>query len=178
MRRLAERNRHKLIEVLSERAASERVSARLYRRVVERVERAEPALRRMAPRLADQRRQELEHGRWLESQLRALGSDGFAVSERTQRVSTELRGIEELILDGHATIPELLHALLIAELADGVGWDLLVKLAERADDEPARQAFAERRTDQEEHVLFLRRAVAELLRNEVLGVPVTLPIAP
>ncbi|HZS37034.1 MAG TPA: ferritin-like domain-containing protein [Polyangia bacterium] len=178
MRRLAEVNRHKLIDVLNERAASERASARLYGRVVERVANAEPAIRRMLARLELQRDEELEHGRWLEAQLRALGSDGFAVTARTQRVIGELRGLEALILDGGASIPELFHALLIAELADAVGWHLLVKLAERADDRPAVEAFGKRLANQEEHVAFLRRAAEEFLRNDVLGVAVTMPIGP
>jgi hypothetical protein len=132
----------------------------------------------MAPRLADQRDREIDHGRWLDAQLRALGADAFAPSERAQRVTIELRGLEELILDGHATVPELLHALYGVELMDAAGWDLLVGLAERAGDEAARAEFAERRGDAEEHADFLRCALVELLRNDVLGVPVTLPSAP
>ncbi len=177
MRRLAEINRRKLIDVLTERAAAERASARLYGRVVDRVARSEPAIRRMAPRLADQRDREIDHGRWLDGQLHALGADAFAPSERAQRVTIELRGLEELILDGHATVAEMLHALLGVELMDAAGWDLLVGLAERAGDDFARRDFAERRDDAEEHADYLRQALMEMLRNDVLGVPVTLPSA-
>jgi hypothetical protein len=178
MRKLVEANRDKLGDVLIERAAAERVGARLYARVVERVARAEPAVRRMLPQLERQRDEEQEHGRWLAGELRALDRSAFSPNARAQRVNVELRGIEELILDGHATLPELFHALLGAELLDAAGWGFLVQLAARAGDESARRQFAERRLRKEEHVAFLRRAVEEFTHNDVLGVPVTMPIAP
>src|SRR5437868_3256316 len=152
MHRLSQANRHKLIDLLNERAASERASARLYARVVERVSNAEPAIRRVLPRLQQQRTEGIEHGRWLDAQLRALGSDSFTITARTQRLIGELRGVEQLVVDEGASIADLFHALLIAELTNTLGWQLLVALADRADDRPAAEAFGKRCAKQEEHV--------------------------
>ena len=49
-------------------------------------------------------------------------------------------------------------------------------LAASADDEPAREAFDHRRRQVEAHVDYLRRTLADVARNDLLGLPVTLPI--
>ncbi len=38
----------------------------------------------------------------------------------------------------------MFHALFAAELVDNAGWDLLVQLADEADDDEARRAFKKR----------------------------------
>ena len=178
MRRLAEINRDKLIDVLDERLAFERVSLRLYDAIIARVAHEEPAIRRMLPRLEDQRAEEREHASWLERQLVRLEADPTRQQRRARVAELETHGLEQVIVTADATVGEMMHALGIAELADEAGWRLLVELARDAGDLPAVEELEHRRAAEEAHVGFAQRALRELARNDVLGVPVTLPNSP
>lgn len=178
MRRLAEINRAKLVEVLSERLAFERLGVRLYDQLLARLADAEPAIARMRPRVEQQRDEEREHVAWLEAQLGHLDGGGAGGGRRVALVQTESQGLAHVVGDGASTVAEAFHALWAAELADAGGWELLVGLAEAADDAPAVDEFARRRDTERLHVAFLRRALAAFLRNDVIGAPVTMPIEP
>ncbi|HEU4612003.1 MAG TPA: hypothetical protein VFS15_07990, partial [Kofleriaceae bacterium] len=65
-----------------------------------------------------------------------------------------------------------------AELADNAGWDLLVTLADEAGDRDAKKAFKKRLHAEEEHLIFVRRAVQKIARREVLGEQVSMPTWP
>jgi bacterioferritin (cytochrome b1) len=175
MRRLAEQNRGKLIDLLMERLAFERAAMGLYDVVIGRLREEEPAVRRMLPQVEVQRDQEAEHVDWLETQVRALGGNPEGMTGRSRLVARELSGVEEVVRDRGARIAELLHALLAFELSDAAGWRVLVALAERVSDEPARLAFDGRLRHEEAHCAFLQRALEALTENDVTGAPVTLP---
>jgi hypothetical protein len=74
-----------------------------------------------------------------------------------------------------APLPHLLQALLAAELVDNAGWDLLAQLADEAGDREAKRAFKKRLHEEEDHLLFVRKAVEKLAFAEVLGEDVKLP---
>ena len=178
MRRLAELNRLKLIDVLAERLAFERAGVRLYDAVLSRLESAEPAVRRMLPRVEQQRAEAQAHAAWLEAQLRGLEAGAAAGTRRAELAHLETEGLLRIAGDGAATVQEMFHALYVFELTDEGGWDLLVQLADRGGDRTAREELGRRREAARAHVAFVRRALTELLVNEVLGSPVTLPIGP
>jgi hypothetical protein len=69
-------------------------------------------------------------------------------------------------------------ALLTAELIDNAGWELLLELADDADDADARREFRKRAHHEEEHLLFARRAVVACSRRTLLGQAVQLPTSP
>lgn len=83
-----------------------------------------------------------------------------------------------MILDGDNEVSHLFHALLTAELADNAGWDLLASLADEAGDRDAERAFKKRLHEEEEHLIFARKAVERLARREVLGEQVSMPTSP
>ena len=87
------------------------------------------------------------------------------------------QGIEHVI-ERDAQLPHDFHALLIAELADNAGWDLLVQLADEVGDRDAKKEFKKRLHEEEEHLLFVRHAVEQFAKDEVLGEPVTMPSSP
>ena len=71
-----------------------------------------------------------------------------------------------------------MHALLTAELVDNAGWELLLELADDADDADARREFRKRLHEEEEHLIFMRRAVVAFARRNVLGQTVLMPASP
>lgn len=74
-----------------------------------------------------------------------------------------------------AELPHLFHALLAAELVDNAGWDLLAQVADEAGDREARKEFKKRLHEEEDHLLFVRKAVEKLAFRDVLDEDVKLP---
>jgi bacterioferritin (cytochrome b1) len=138
----------------------------------------EKAIIKMLDQMTEHRDQEKEHEDWLEEQIRALGGDAHTQTQKGRLVEVESQGIEKVILDDRSALPDLFHALLAAELVDNAGWDLLVELADEADDSDAKRAFKKRLHEEEEHLLFVRRAVESFAAKEVLSEPVSMPTAP
>ena len=179
MKALAQNNRDKLIDVLTERLTFERAGVKLYDKVIQQVRSSkERAIGKMLGQLTEHRNQEKEHEEWLEEQIRNLGGDAHGSTDKSRLIETESKGIEEVILGNGATLPQMFHALLAAELVDNAGWDLLVGLADEADDDEAKRAFKRRLHEEAEHLVFVRRAVEDFTAHEVLGESVSMPTSP
>jgi bacterioferritin (cytochrome b1) len=176
MGELAKYDTGKVIDVLNERLAFERAGVKLYDRILEvmRTTANDENVARMLPEMQEHRDEEKEHEEWLEAQIRALGGDAHAETEKSQLVTRESKGIEEVVMSD-AQLPHLFHALLAAELVDNAGWDLLVQLADEAGDRAAKREFKKRLHEEEDHLLFVRSAVEKLAFQEVLGEDVKLP---
>jgi rubrerythrin len=110
--------------------------------------------------------------------VRALGGDVHAMTDMAALEVRESSGIADIITDGDNEPRHLFHALLAAELADNAGWDLLVELADEANDRDAKKQFKKRLREEEEHLVFARRVVRRLARRDVLGEDVTMPTWP
>jgi len=170
MQILAKHNREKVIDLLTERLAFERASVKLYDSTIAKMHRAaDPGIQRMTLQVQEFRDQEKEHEDWLEEQIRTLGGDAQGTTEWSTLAKVESKGIENVVLDDDQDISHIFHALFTAELVDNASWEILVQLADEADDEAARRAFRVRLHEEEEHLTFLRRAVAAFARTRVLG---------
>ncbi len=175
MKDLANYDKVKVIDVLNERLAFERAGVKLYDRVLE-VMRAsgDENVMRMLDEMQGHREEEKEHEEWLEEQIRSLGGDAHAETDKSRLVTRESKGIEEVVMSD-AELPHLFHALLAAELVDNAGWDLLAQIADEAGDHSAKRDFKKRLHEEEDHLLFVRRAVEKLSVAEVLGKAEKLP---
>lgn len=179
MRKLAQRNKPKLLDLLNERLKYERSSVKLYDSLIEKVKRAGDAnIMRMMPQLKEHRGQENEHAEWLEQQIRDLGGNAQADTDMSQLIQKEAKGIEEVMLDGDMNIMHQFHALMAAELVDNAGWDLLVQLADEADDGDARRAFKKCLHEEEEHLELVQKAMGDFMREAVLKEPARMPTSP
>jgi bacterioferritin (cytochrome b1) len=179
MKRLAQNNKDKVIDYLTERLTFERVGVKLYDSIIAKMQKSGDAqIKKMLDPMREHRDQEKEHEEWLEQQIRSLGGDAHGKTTMAKLVERESAGIENVVLNGDPEIPHLFHALYTAELADNAGWDLLVQLAEEADDLEAKRAFKKRLHEEEEHLIFMRRAVERFARREVLGQPASMPTSP
>jgi bacterioferritin (cytochrome b1) len=172
---LAQYDKDKVIDLLNERLAFERAGVKLYDRVLDvmRSQTDENAAR-MMDEMQAHRDEEKEHEEWLEEQIRSLGGDAHAETEKSRLVTRESKGIEEVVMSD-AQLPHLFHALLAAELVDNPGWDLLVQIADEAGDGEAKRAFKKRLHEEEDHLLFVRKAVEKLAFREVLEEDTKLP---
>jgi bacterioferritin (cytochrome b1) len=182
MRKLADRHRDKVIDLLNERLVFERSGVKLYDKILSEMKQAnDPLLHRMHPEMKKHRDQEKEHEEWLEDQIRNLGGDAHAQTEHSKLIVAESSGIEGVVLRGEGNgnaLPHLFHALLTAELVDNAGWELLLELADRADDDDARRELRKRLHEEEDHLYLIRRTVSKYARKEVLGEGAVTPVSP
>jgi bacterioferritin (cytochrome b1) len=176
MQKLAGKNVSRVIDLLNERLAFERAGVKLYDKILERMK-SDPQVARMIDQMREHREQEKEHEEWLEEQIRALGGDARTPSEKSILVQAESQGIEHVI-ERDPSLPHDFHALLTAELADNAGWDLLVQLADEVGDRDAKKEFKKRLHEEEEHLLFVRKAVEQFAKQEILGEPQKMSTAP
>jgi bacterioferritin (cytochrome b1) len=178
MKELIEKNKDKVIDVLNERLTFERSGVKLYDAIVGNMQRSKNAeIARMLAPMRAHRDQEKEHEEWLEEQIRALGGDAHGQTEMSELITAESAGIEKVVT-GDQNLVHQMHALLTAELVDNSGWELLLELADDADDADARREFRRRLHEEEEHLIFMRRAVVAFARRSVLGQAVLLPASP
>mgnify|MGYP005814240029 CR=1 FL=1 len=175
MDKLAQYDRSKVIDVLTERLAFERAGVKLYDRILAVMRgMADENVARMIPEMEGHRNEEKEHEEWLEEQIRAMGGSAHAETDLSRLVTRESKGIEEVVMSD-AELPHLLHALLAAELVDNAGWDLLAHIAGEAGDHGAKREFKKRLHQEEDHLLFVRKAVEKLSFQRVLGEDTQLP---
>jgi bacterioferritin (cytochrome b1) len=131
----------------------------------------------MLPTMKDHRDQEKEHEEWLEAQIRGMGGDAHAKTEMSELITAESAGVEKVVTSDKDLVHQM-HALLTAELVDNAGWELLLELADDADDAEARREVRKRLHQEEEHLIFMRRAVSAFARRSVLGKTVLMPTSP
>lgn len=165
---LGKTNPEKVIELLSERLAYERSGIKLYDAILKKVKRSRHTqLKKLVKELEEHRDQEVEHAEWCAENIRMLGGDPDARTERVMLVETEAQGIEQIIL-GDAPLSQMFHALNMAELGDNAGWAQLVGIAEQCGDEKAKKELQKRLRHEEEHLRLTHRILGMFVREEVL----------
>jgi rubrerythrin len=178
MKELAAKNRDRVIDLLNERLVFERAGVKLYDAILQNMKRSSnPEVARMLPSMQEHREHEKEHEEWLEQQIRSLGGDAHAKTELGELITAESAGVEKVVTTDQNLVHQM-HALLTAELVDNAGWELLLELADDADDADARREFRKRAHHEEEHLIFVRRAIVAFARRNVLGQSVLLPASP
>jgi rubrerythrin len=176
MKTLIAKSRDKVLDLLTARFVYECASVKLYDKILAKMSATggEDVLR-MQRKMSELRDEELEHEQWLESQIRAAGGDAHGQSEMSRLEEMETSGVEKVVLEGDEPLPKMFHALLLAELGDNAGWDLLANLAAEAGDHEAKRAIRRRLREEEEHLIFVRRVVQRQARRDVLGQRVAMP---
>jgi bacterioferritin (cytochrome b1) len=175
MQEIAAKNREKVIDVLCERYCFEVKGIDLYEKALEVIQASgDDNVMRMYDEMQEHCEEEREHATWLEQEIRALGGDPNAKTELVKLVEIESKGIEDIVM-ASSSLVHVFHGLLTAELADNAGWELLVQLADEAGDRDAKREFKKRLHQEEEHLIFVRKALLRLMQAEVLGEKVTMP---
>lgn len=170
MQKLAENHQERVIDLLMGRMTFERAAVRLYDSILMKLQTSEDAfVAGLIGPMQTYRDQEYEHASWLETQVEALGGDPSVMTDLATLVQAELKGIMEVVLENDMSASHMFHALLVAELIDNTGWELLLELADDADDDVARREFRKRAHQEQDHLAFVRQTVVALMRKLVLG---------
>lgn len=118
------------IDKLGERLAFERTGTRLYEEALSKFEvfgswEGGPSREQLQKVLSD----ELSHFVLLKECMEQLGADPTAMTPSADLVSVVSMGIPKALTDPRTNLRQCLEALLVAELADNAGWELLIELA-------------------------------------------------
>jgi glyoxylase-like metal-dependent hydrolase (beta-lactamase superfamily II) len=119
------------LDKLSERLAFERSGTRLYEGVIAKLDARgtfpNGPTREALVAIHDE---ELKHFKMLSAVVERLGADPTVMSPCADVGAVASSGLVQVIADPRTTLPQALHAILIAELVDTDGWQLLIDLCE------------------------------------------------
>jgi rubrerythrin len=155
------------LDKLGERLAFERTGTRLYECVIAKLEAADP--HPAGPTRADLeqiRNAEHRHFAMVRDAITQLGADPTAMTPCADLVAVAGLGWVQAIADPRTTLNQCLDVLLIAELADQGGWELLIGLAEQLEFDDLAQQFQTALAEEEQHVLLVRGWITAALLGE------------
>ena len=165
-----------LMDKIGERIAFERTGTRLYDALILKYEiLAEsdnaPALPNplndgeedVGATLQRIRTEEQAHFLMLCEVMRSLGGDPTAQTPCADATATASMGIMQVVTDPRTTLAQSLNAMLIAELADNAGWELLVELAQEAGKTEMAEMFANAMAEEQEHLVTIKSWLTALV---------------
>ena len=119
------------LDKLGERLAFERSGTRLYDALIGKCEVASSLPDAISlDQLRHFRQEEAQHFALVADCIRELGGDPTAQTPCADLAGVESSGLMQVVTDPKTTVNQSLHAILVAELADGAAWDELVVLAQ------------------------------------------------
>jgi hypothetical protein len=147
-----------LMDKLGERLAFERTGVRIYQALLSKLESSPPLPGGpTVPELLHIKEEELGHFELIKSAIESLGGDPTSVTPSADVTGVLSSGIPQVLADPRTTLRQCLDAVLVAELTDNDGWQLLIKICESlAEDELAAQ-FRLALSSEAEHLDNVRR---------------------
>lgn len=169
------------LNLLGERLAFERTGVRLYEAIIDRlpVFEHDGGAGRM-PSIAELRQMQAEELRHVDVVRRAidkLGGDPTAMTPAADLSGVASMGVLQLATDPRAQVAASLHALLIAELVDNDGWELLIQLARGLGQDEVVEEFTRASDEEHVHLTRVRAWMTQLVLREA-GVETGVPVAP
>lgn len=155
------------LDKLGERLAFERTGTRLYEAVMAKLDAADP--HPGGPSRADLaaiHAAEHRHFAIVRDAMTELGADPTATTPSADLIAIAGLGWVQAVSDPRTTLNQCLDILLIAELADGSGWQLVIELADQLGFDELGQTFRTVLLEEEEHVLRVRGWISAALLGE------------
>jgi hypothetical protein len=159
-----------LMDKLGERLAFERTGTRLYDALITKFDATQDSSTSMT--LADLQRirqDELGHFALVAGAIEAMGGDPTAQTPCADVTGVEVMGLAQVVTDPRTTIAQSLSAVLIAELADNAGWEMLIALARENGQDPMAADFTVALNEERVHL----QQVRAWLEEATIGRPVS-----
>ncbi len=155
------------IDKLGERLGFERTGVRLYEAALSKLEvhgtwNGGPSREQLEKIM----REELAHFALVHDALEKLGADPTAVTPSADLVSVASQGIPAVLVDPRTNLAQCLEALLVAELTDNAGWELLIELARGLRQEELAEQFEQALDTEAEHLVLVRRWLTAAVTGE------------
>lgn len=157
-----------LLNLLGERLAFERTGVRLYEALLAKL----PAFADggdvgpTAAELREFQEQELRHVEVCRAAIAKLGGDATAMTPAADLSGVAGSGVLQVVCDPRAQLADSLHALLVAELVDNDGWDLLVQLARALGQDELADSFTRAADEEQQHLMRVRAWLTALVMRE------------
>lgn len=155
-----------LIDKLGERLAFERTGVRLYESLQTKVGAAPDGCLVDRDRLARIRDDEESHFHLLARCLVSLGADPTAVTPCADVAGVSATGALQVLGDPRTTLAQALQAILVLEMTDNVGWDLLAELARECGHPELAESFAQPIDTEREHLETVRGWLRQCVMEE------------
>lgn len=167
MQKLMGKKPEVLLDKLGARLAFERAGTRLYDALLSKcLVRSDEATGLSLDRLREFRNEEAQHFMLVMEAIKDLGADPTAVTPGADVDGVASIGLMQVINDPRTSIAQSLHALLIAELADHDGWQLLIKLTEELGQDDMARKFRNALAEEERHLATIREFVEQSCLTE------------
>src|SRR5215208_2994669 len=150
------------LDKLGERLAFERMGTRLYEALLNKCE----MLGEMTPgptleQIEHIGREELEHFLLVNNAITELGGDPTVQTPCADMAGVASLGIMQVLTDPRSSMAQCLQAMLMAELTDNAGWELLIKLADNLGYDEMKTEFETALSHEEEHLMQVRTWLSE-----------------
>ncbi len=149
-----------MLDKLGERLAFERTGVRLYDQLIDKVEAIESSGTATVPLpvLMQIRDEEAQHFAMVARAIQSLGGDPTVQTPCADLAGIEASGLLQAVSDPRTTVAQSLHALLVAEMADNSGWEVLIALADEQQHDSMAAEFAAALANERDHLRFIREA--------------------
>ena len=163
-----------LIDKLAERLAMERTATRLYDALLTKLAVVgEGTLSITSEDVASIRGDEARHALLIAEAIASIGGDPTAMTPSADNVGVEAMGLVQVLNDPRSSLAQSLHALLTAELSDGVGWETLIALAHEMGHRDMVDGFSDALLQERKH-----QAMIQSWYEEALGLDMAASSAP
>jgi hypothetical protein len=145
------------IDKLGERLAFERAGVRLYDLAILKAESVPGG--DGSPSTADLvaiQRDELEHFGMLIACAREIGADPTVMTPSADVAANLSQGVRAILADPRTDLRMCLEALLVAELSDNAGWELLIALARELGQDEMVKRFERALEQEEDHLVRVK----------------------
>lgn len=156
------------LDKLGERIAFERTGTRLYEGALAKLEvygswEGGPSRDQLQKILND----ELSHFVLLNEAMEKMGGDPTAMTPSADVIAMVSEGIPKVMADARTNLRQSLEALLVAELSDNAGWELLIELARGLGQDDLVTRFQAALEAEAEHLVWVTKWVAAGAVGEV-----------
>jgi bacterioferritin (cytochrome b1) len=157
-----------LLDKLGERLAFERQGTRLYETALQKCE-ALVIQDEVGPSIEELQHicnEELEHFKLLQKAIIKLGGDATLQTPSADVAGILALGMVQVVSDPRTTVPQMLQALLTAELVDNDGWQLLGDLAAELGQDELEEQCRKALEEEQEHLEKVREGVLSMAMEE------------
>lgn len=117
------------MDKLGERLAFERTGTRLYDALITKIEALGETGAVNSADLRHIRDEELRHFTMVHKAIEAMGGDPTSQTPCADVAGVESLGLMQVVTDPRTTLAQSLHAILVAEMTDNNGWEMLIAMA-------------------------------------------------
>jgi hypothetical protein len=155
-----------LIDKLGERLAYERTGVRLYEALIMKAGTATHGLMLDPAALTKIRDDEEAHFQMVGRYLVQIGADPTAMTPCADISGVAAMGHLQVLTDPRTTIAQALNSILMIELGDNAGWELLIELANASGHTEMAQAFTVALETEQQHLETVRGWLRQSVLDE------------